>query len=114
LELPIIPVGQHILAVPLVGDLDSRRAASIQQRLLEEVAEQRAQVVVLDVTGISLLDTAVAQSLIETAQAVRLLGARALLSGIRPEVAQTLIGLDIDLGTLQSVANLGEALELVQ
>jgi rsbT co-antagonist protein RsbR len=114
LELPIMPVGQHTLAVPLVGNLDSRRAASIQQRLLEEVTEQRAQVVVLDVTGISLLDTAVAQSLIQTAQAVRLLGARTLLSGIRPEVAQTLVGLDIDLGTLQSVANLGEALELAR
>jgi rsbT co-antagonist protein RsbR len=114
LELPIIPVGQHVLAVPLVGDLDSRRAVSIQQRLLEEVAEQQAQVVVLDVTAISLLDTAVAQSLIQTAQAVRLLGARTLLSGIRPEVAQTLVGLDIDLGALQSVANLGEALELAR
>ena len=114
LELPIISVGQHTLAVPLVGNLDSRRAASIQQRLLGEIAEQRAQVVVLDVTGISLLDTAVAQSLIETAQAVRLLGARTLLSGIRPQVAQTLVGLDIDLGGMQSVANLGEALELAR
>jgi anti-anti-sigma factor len=98
--------------VPLVGDLDSRRAASIQQRLLEEIAEQRAQSVVLDVTGITLLDSAVAQSLMQTAQAARLLGAQTFLSGIRPEVAQTLISLDIDLGAMRSVANLGEALEL--
>ena len=69
---------------------------------------------VLDVTAISLLDSAVAQSLIQAAHAVRLLGARTLLSGIRPEVAQTLVGLDIDLGALQSVANLGEALELAR
>jgi anti-anti-sigma factor len=114
LELPIIRVGQQILAVPLVGDLDSRRATIIRERLLEEVARQRAQAVVLDVTAISLLDTSVAQSLIETAQAVRLLGARTLLSGIRPEVAQTLVGLDIDFGAMQSVANLGEALELAR
>jgi rsbT co-antagonist protein RsbR len=68
----------------------------------------------LDVTGISVLNTGVAQSLIDMAQAVRLLGARTLLSGIRPEVARTLAGLDIDLGTRQSVANLGEALEQAQ
>jgi len=111
LELPIMPIGDGMLAVPLVGDLDSRRAASIQRRLLESVAQQRAQAVIFDVTGIGVLDTAVAQQLLQTAQAVRLLGARTLLSGIRPEVARTLVALDIDFGNIQSVANLGEAIE---
>ena len=114
LELPVISVGQNILTVPLVGDLDSRRAANIQKRLLEEVARQRAEVVVLDVTGITLLDTAVAQSLIETARAVQLLGARTFMSGMRAEVAHTLVGLNVDLSDIQSVANLGEALELAR
>ncbi len=114
LELPVISVGHNILAVPLVGDLDSRRAQSIQKRLLDEVARQRVQVVVLDVTGITLLDTAVAQSLIETARAVQLLGARTFMSGMRAEVAHTLVGLNVDLGDIQSVANLGEALEIAR
>jgi anti-anti-sigma factor len=114
LELPVMSIGNGTLAVPLVGDLDSRRAANIQGRLLAEVAQQRARVVVLDVTGISVLDTAVAQQLMRTAQAVRLLGARTLLSGIRPDVARTLVELDVDFGNLLSVANIGEALELAQ
>jgi anti-anti-sigma factor len=110
LELPILPVGASTLVVPLVGDLDSRRATTIQQRLLEAVAHQRIQTVVVDVTSISILDTVVAQQLVEIAQAVRLLGARIVISGINARLAQTLVGLDVALSDIETPGNLGQAL----
>lgn len=112
LEVPIIPVGQGVLVVPIVGTLDSRRIMTIQQSLLTTVAEQRAHTVVLDVTGITTLDTATAQALLHTTRAIRLLGAQPLLSGIRAPVAQTLVHLGVSFNELRSVANLSQALEL--
>jgi rsbT co-antagonist protein RsbR len=114
LELPVIPINQGVLVAPLVGNLDSRRVAAIQRRLLDMVAQERAHTVVLDLTAIAIIDTGVARSLLMMAQAVRLLGARTLLSGISAEVAQTLVGLGIGLGEVQTVRNLGQALETVQ
>lgn len=114
LELPVIPIDKHVLIMPLVGSLDSRRVEAIQRRLLEAVAQSRAHTVVLDVTGISMLDTSVARQLLLTAQAVRLLGARTLLSGISATVAQTLVTLGVVLDDLQAVSDLGQALEVVR
>jgi rsbT co-antagonist protein RsbR len=114
LELPVIPIGQGVLIAPLVGSIDSRRVAAIQRRLLEMVGQERAHTVVLDLTAIAVIDTSVARSLLMMAQAVRLLGARTLLSGISAEVAQTLVGLGIGLDEVQTVRNLGQALEFVQ
>jgi anti-anti-sigma factor len=114
LELPVIPIDKHVLVMPLVGSLDSRRVEAIQRRLLEAVAQSRAHTVVLDVTGISMLDTSVARQLLLTAQAVRLLGARTLLSGISATVAQTLVTLGVVLDDLQAVSDLGQALEVVR
>lgn len=111
LEMPIIPIGQNVLVMPLVGSLDSRRADAIQRRLLEEVTRLRARTVVLDVTGISIVDTAVARQLLRTAQAVRLLGAQTLLSGITATVAQTLVSLGVNLNDLTPVSDLGQALD---
>lgn len=111
LELPVIPIGEQVLVMPLVGSLDSRRAEAIQRRLLNEVTRLRAHTVVLDVTGISIMDTAVARQLLQTAQAVRLLGARTLLSGMSATVAQTLVGLGVNLDDLTPVSDLGQALD---
>jgi anti-anti-sigma regulatory factor len=114
LELPVISVGAGLLVVPLVGNLDSRRIAAIQQHLFTQVAAQRAHAVVLDITAISAVDETIAAALLQTAQGVRLLGAQTLLSGMRAEVAQTIATLGEDLSSIRSVANLGQAIEAVQ
>jgi rsbT co-antagonist protein RsbR len=108
LSSPIIPIGEGVVAMPLIGSIDSARAQQIIEVLLEGVAESRARVAILDITGVQVVDTQVANGLLRAAQAVKLLGAQALITGIRPEVAQTLVGLGADLsgiitrGTLQS------------
>ena len=108
LSLPFIPITDHIVVMPLVGMIDSRRARSAIETLLSGVARSRATIVILDVTGVPIVDTQVANALIGAANALRLLGAKIMITGIRPEVAQTLVGLGVDLnrlatpGTLQS------------
>lgn len=111
LEVPIIPIGRDVLVAPLVGNFDTRRIATNQRLLLDMVARQRAHSVILDVTGISAIDTDVARALISTAQSVRLLGAQTLISGISPSVAQTLVGLEVALDTLQIAGDMGQALD---
>jgi len=113
LELPVIPIGQGVLVAPLVGSMDSRRVGAIQRRLLDMIAQERAHTVVLDLTAIAIIDSGVARSLLMMAQAVRLLGARTLLSGISAEVAQTLVGLGIGLDEVRTVRDLTQALEFV-
>jgi anti-anti-sigma regulatory factor len=108
LTTPLIPITDHIVIMPLIGSLDSQRAEQVLNALLAGTQLHRAQVVIIDITGVPVVDTGVASTLIQAAQAVRLLGAQTLISGIRPEVAQTLVGLGVELtgvitqGTLQS------------
>jgi rsbT co-antagonist protein RsbR len=108
LSTPLIPISDGVVAMPLIGSVDSGRAQQVIETLLTGVAEQRATTVILDITGVPIVDTQVANALIRAAQAVKLLGAKVILTGIRPEVAQTLVGLGVDLsgistlGTLQS------------
>ena len=107
LSTPLIPISDHALVMPLIGALDSRRAAQVMETILQGITAHRADTVILDVTGVVAIDTQVASALLRMARAVRLLGARVFLTGIRPELAQTLVGLDINLtgiatyGTLQ-------------
>jgi rsbT co-antagonist protein RsbR len=84
----------------LIGAIDSDRARQVLEALLSGIERSQARVAILDITGVPLVDTQVAKSLIVAAQAVRLLGARIVLTGIRPEVAQTLVGLGVDLGDI--------------
>lgn len=112
LSTPLIPISDRVMVLPLIGALDTQRTQQVLTTLLEGVAERQAQVVIVDITGIRVVDTQVANTLIQAARAVRLLGARVMLTGIRPEVAHTLISLGVDLsdldtaGTLQSgIAN---------
>lgn len=97
LSTPLIPISDHVLVLPLVGSVDSQRAQQMLKTLLHGIAESRAEVVILDITGVAIVDTQVANGLIRAAQAVKLLGAQVVLTGIRPEVAHTLVGLGAEL-----------------
>jgi rsbT co-antagonist protein RsbR len=96
------------MVMPLIGTIDTRRARQVVEALLDGIAQTRAQVAILDITGVPLVDSQVADVLVRSAQAVKLLGAQVVLTGIRPEVAQTLVGLGVDMrgivtrSTLQS------------
>lgn len=97
LEMPAIGIADGVLLAPLVGSLDSARAQTLTRRLLERVAEQRVRLVILDIAGVTSVDTAVARHLVNIAQALRLLGCRVAISGISPSVAVALAGLGVDL-----------------
>jgi anti-anti-sigma regulatory factor len=112
LGCPIIPLLPGVLLVPLIGAIDSQRAQQIISGVLEAVGEQRAHTVYLDVTGVPIVDTQVASSLIQTAQAAMLLGAQVVMVGIRPEIAQSIVGLGIDLRHLKMYSNLASAIQL--
>ncbi|HWQ15207.1 MAG TPA: PAS domain S-box protein [Roseiflexaceae bacterium] len=97
LSTPLIPLAEGVVAMPLVGSIDSARAQLVIESLLEGVSQNHARTAILDITGVPVVDTQVANALIRAAQAVKLLGAQVVLTGIRPEVAQTLVGLGVDL-----------------
>jgi rsbT co-antagonist protein RsbR len=106
LSTPLIPISDKVLVMPLVGAVDSQRAQQIVETLLQGVSERRAETALIDITGVSVVDTQVANILVQAAQAVELLGARVVLTGIRPEVAQILVGLGVSLGTMETRADL--------
>lgn len=113
LSTPLIPISDRILVMPLVGSVDGRRAQQVIETLLHGVAGSGAEVVIIDITGVAVVDTQVAQAFVEASQAVRLLGARLMLTGIRPEVAQTLIGLGVDLREMITHSNLQNGIAAV-
>ena len=100
LGCPVIPLLAGVVLVPLIGGIDSSRAAQIVETLLDQVARQRARLALIDLTGVALVDTQVANAIIRAAQALKLLGAQVMLTGIRPEVAQTLVSLGLDLRSI--------------
>jgi anti-anti-sigma regulatory factor len=108
LSTPLIPISDDILVMPLIGTIDARRAQKMMETLLQGLVMHAARVAILDITGVPVVDIEVAQALLRAAQAAQLIGARVVLTGIRPEVAQTLIGIGADLrgivtySTLQS------------
>ncbi len=97
LTAPAAPIWKGVLLLPIVGHLDSSRTAKIARKLLEQVSQQHTRYTILDVSGIALIDTGVAKHLLDTIQALRLLGAQAILVGIRPEIAQTMVQLGLHL-----------------
>jgi rsbT co-antagonist protein RsbR len=107
MSTPLIPLSDHVVLMPLIGSIDTQRAGQIMESLLEGVAHYRADIAIVDITGVMVMDTQVANALIQAAQAIRLLGARVMLTGIGPAMAQTLVSLGADLqgietrGTLQ-------------
>jgi rsbT co-antagonist protein RsbR len=106
LSTPLLAISDKVLVMPLIGIIDTRRAQQVIETLLSGVTERRAAYVILDITGVSVVDSHVANALMSAAQAVRLLGARVILTGIRPEVAQTLVGLGVDLSSIMTKASL--------
>jgi rsbT co-antagonist protein RsbR len=100
LSTPLIPIADGVVAMPLIGSIDSGRAQMVVEELLRGVAGNRATTAIVDITGVPVVDTQVAGALVRAAQAVELLGARVLLTGIRPEVAQTLVGIGVSLGSI--------------
>ncbi len=107
LATPLIPISEHTVIMPLIGSVDTQRAQQIMTVLLEGVEKSNARIAILDITGLPVVDTAVAHAIIQSAQAVQLLGAQVVITGIRPDVASTLVALGVDLrhliirGTLQ-------------
>jgi PAS domain S-box-containing protein len=100
LSTPLLTISETTVVMPLVGAVDSRRVTQIMDTLLHGVAASRASIVILDITGVSIVDTQVANAFIRASQAVQLLGAQVVLTGIRPEVAQTLVQLGVDLRSI--------------
>jgi PAS domain S-box-containing protein len=106
LSTPLIPLSSHVVLMPLVGNIDSNRAQQVMENLLEGIASYQADTAILDITGVSVVDTQVANALIQAAQAVKLLGAQVVLTGIGPTMAQTLVHLGADLSSIQTRGNL--------
>lgn len=111
LSASLIPVFEKISVMPLVGTIDTERAKLIMENLLNGVVKQRAEVVLLDITGVPVVDTMVAHHIIQAADAVRLIGAKCMLVGIRPEIAQTIVALGIDLNAFTTTSTLQRGME---
>ncbi|MGV9237227.1 STAS domain-containing protein [Streptomyces nigra] len=107
---PVIKLWEGIVAVPLIGTLDSARSQVVMETLLDAIVEQHARIAILDITGVPTVDSLVAQHLMKTVAAARLMGAECIVSGIRPAIAQTIVHLGIDLSSIQTRASLADAL----
>ncbi|WP_404457568.1 RsbT co-antagonist protein RsbRA [Oceanobacillus kapialis] len=106
LSAPLIPVMDRITVMPLIGTIDTERAKLIMENLLEGVIKHNSEVVLIDITGVPVVDTMVAHHIIQAAEAVRLIGSTCILVGIRPEIAQTIVNLGIDLGKFPTKSSL--------
>ncbi|WP_170319683.1 PAS domain-containing protein [Polyangium spumosum] len=110
LETPVIQVWDHVLTLPMVGVVDSKRAARVTDDLLEQVTRTQARFAILDLTGVDIVDTATAGHMLNIINAVRLLGAEGIITGIRPNVAQTMVSLGLDLSRVRTLATLRDGL----
>ncbi len=112
LSTPVVQLWERILTIPLIGTLDSVRAQEVMENLLNSIVEHRAEVVIVDITGVRVVDTQVAQHLLRTAAAVRLMGAESIISGISPKIAQTMVELGVDVGEITTRPTIRAALAL--
>lgn len=110
MSVPVLPVSDDTLVMPLVGELDSSRLETIQSRALAAIESSHARTLLIDLTGVAIVDTYIAKGLLQTVQSARLLGTTPVLIGIRPEVAQSIVSLGIDLGEVRTAASLASAL----
>jgi len=109
LSTPVVELWDGVLALPLIGTLDSSRTQIVMQNLLEAIVAKAAIIAIIDITGVPTVDTLVAQHLLKTVAAARLMGAECIISGIRPQIAQTIIHLGVDLGNVITKATLADA-----
>lgn len=111
ISTPVIRVWEGIIALPIIGTLDSARTQVVMESLLTEIVESGSSVAILDISGVPTVDSLVAQHLLKTVSATRLMGAECIISGIRPEIAQTIVHLGIDLSDIVTKASLASALQ---
>lgn len=109
LSTPVVRLWENILALPLIGTLDSQRTQVVMENLLQKIVETGSGIAIIDITGVPLVDTLVAQHLLKTVAAARLMGADCIISGIRPQIAQTIVHLGVDLAHVTTKATLADA-----
>ncbi len=112
LSTPVVQLWEGILALPLIGTLDSARTQVVMESLLQAIVRTGAGLAIIDITGVPTVDTLVAQHLLKTVAAARLMGADCIISGIRPQIAQTIVHLGVDLSTVSTKATLADAFTL--
>jgi len=112
LSTPVIKLWDGVLAVPMIGTLDSNRTQIVMEALLQKIVDTESELAIIDITGVPTVDTLVAQHLLKTVTAIRLMGADCIISGIRPQIAQTIVHLGIDLQGINTKATLADALSL--
>jgi rsbT co-antagonist protein RsbR len=112
LSTPVVKLWDGILALPMIGTLDSARTQIVMESLLQKIVETESQMAIIDITGVPTVDTLVAQHLLKTITALRLMGADCIISGVRPQIAQTIVHLGVDLQGVTTKANLADALAL--
>jgi len=112
LSTPVVKLWDGVLALPLIGTLDSNRTQTVMETLLQRVVETGSEIVIIDITGVPTVDTLVAQHLLKTVAAARLMGVESIISGIRPQIAQTIVHLGVQLGDVITKATLAEAFKV--
>ena len=112
LSTPVVRLWDNILALPLIGTLDSGRTQVVMQNLLDAIVSTRSDIAIIDITGVPTVDTLVAQHLLKTVAAARLMGADCIISGIRPQIAQTIIHLGVDLSEVTTKATMADAFQV--
>ena len=110
LSSPVVELWQGILGLPIIGNFDTKRTQLVMETLLKRLAETRSEVAIIDITGVPMVDTLTAQHLLKTVSAARLMGAECIISGIRPQIAQTIVHLGVSLGDVPTKASLAGAL----
>jgi rsbT co-antagonist protein RsbR len=109
LSTPVVKLSEGILALPLIGSLDSARTQVVMENLLQQILATGAEIAIIDITGVPTVDTLVAQHLLKTVAAARLMGADCIISGVRPQIAQTIVHLGVELGDVATKATLADA-----
>jgi rsbT co-antagonist protein RsbR len=112
LSTPVVKLWDGVLALPMIGTLDSARTQVVMENLLQRIVDSGADVAILDITGVPTVDTLTAQHLLKTVTAARLMGAECIISGIRPQIAQTIVHLGVDLGDVVTKATLADAFKV--
>jgi rsbT co-antagonist protein RsbR len=112
LSTPVVTLWEGVLALPVIGTLDSARTQVVMENLLQRIVETGASIAIIDITGVPTVDTLTAQHLLKTVAAARLMGADCIISGIRPQIAQTIVHLGVDLGTVITKATLADAFSI--
>jgi rsbT co-antagonist protein RsbR len=112
LSTPVVTLWDGVLALPMIGTLDSARTQVVMETLLQRIVETGAEIAIIDITGVPTVDTLTAQHLLKTVTAARLMGAECIISGIRPQIAQTIVHLGVDLGNVTTKASLADAFRM--